>query len=420
MTHNRAALETLGDPALAELSRADDDAAFAELWRRHARAGTTAARQFTSIADPQDIVSEAYLRILRALQQGGGPHEAFRPYLYRTIRNIALDWRASSPSLSLDETHDLVSDQSIEITVLENAVTARAFEALPENWQAVLWYLEVEGMSPSEAAPLLGLSPNATSALAARAQEGFKRAWLQAHVNDRAVPAECQWTTARMGRYVRHSLSGRTRARFDQHLKDCDRCAVLVLEIGDLGGQLASVLLPITLGATAGSLLLAQLRDHAGAGVVSALAPMVAPSGTAIVSGAVAVALIASGAVLVIPPAENPAPSTASGELPPAHDAPSQPTDSTEASTSQPPAPPSDPDVPQSVVATPPAAVEPPTSPAPPAPPAPADAPLIDLSVSLLGGAVGIDAAIDLGPSTGLLVEVLPGLGLPGLGLLGR
>lgn len=410
-------LEDLGDPALADLSRANDDAAFAELWRRHIRAGTAAARQFAAIADPQDIVSESYLRILRAFQQGGGPREAFRPYLYRTIHNIALDWRSRHPSVSLEETADLIEPrQSLEISVLENTVTARAFEELPERWRAVLWYLEVEGMAPSDAAPFLGLSPNATSALAARAHEGFKKSWLQAHVNDRSVPTECRWTTERMGQYVRLSLTKRSRARFDRHLEDCDRCTLLLTEIGELDGQLASVLLPITLGATVGSVLLGQLRDHALGSLASTLVPAAASSTMTTLAGSAAVVvLVASGGLLLTAPAERPLPPTVTAE----ELQPSDPPPTTAAAAAEqpgpespPPAPPvapAEPEVDAVVADATPAAAP---LPAGPAPATPASAPLIELSVSV-PGVVDLGAVVDIGP-TGVLIEVLPGLPLLG------
>ena len=420
MTKKPVDLGMLGDAALAELARARDVDAFAELWRRHVGAGTTAARQFSGIADPQDIVSESYLRILRALQQGGGPHEAFRPYLYRTIRNIALDWRSRHPTLSLEETGDLVElGAPMDLAVLDNAVTSAAFEQLPERWQAVLWYLEVEGMSPAEAAPLLGLKPNATSALAARAQEGFKAAWLQAHVNDRSVPTECSWTTQRMGRYIRRSLSRRSRTRFDAHVADCDRCGLLLLEIENLGGHLASLLLPITLGATAGSLLLVQLRDQTAVAAAT-LAPAAAPAAAGVLSAAAVVVLIASGAVLNVDPLEQQAPSSAeAGELP-AGSTPTEPADGQPSSPLEPP--PGHPEPGESVDADPGTdATE--TTPAPnpdpdptpdPDPGTPEGTPLIDVSVSLLSGTVELDAGIDLDPETGLIVTLLPGVSLFG------
>src|SRR5436190_1737130 len=84
---------------------------------------------------------------------------------------------------------------------------SRACRSLPQRGQAVLWDLDVEGMAPAETSVLLGLTPNATSALAVRAREGLKNAWLQAHLNDKDVPEECRWTTERMGQYVRGTLT---------------------------------------------------------------------------------------------------------------------------------------------------------------------------------------------------------------------
>ena len=305
MTRNDTEEQNQGlpDEALLASTRTGDEAAFGELWKRHANAGAAAARQFSSIADVDDLVSEAYLRIFRVLQNGGGPRDAFRPYLYSTIRNIALDWRQKLPVVSLEvapELEDPAGDP--ETTVIERSVTARAFHTLPERWQAVLWYLEVEGMEPAETAPLLGLSPNATSALAVRAREGLRKAWLQAHVSEASVPAGCRWTTNRMGDYARGSLSRRGRERFERHLETCERCSQLLDEVDDLGGRLAGLLLPLSLGGTAGVGLLAQLSAHraqpVGQGVASVRVarPTVARTAVLVGAGILALATLATGA----------------------------------------------------------------------------------------------------------------------------
>ena len=263
------------DEELAERTRRGDAKAYAELWRRHSHAGQTAAQQFRSIADPEDIVAEGYLQILRALQRGGGPHEAFRPYLYRTVRNIALSWNRKKPEDPLELADDLESPgATLEDTVLEKTITVRAFRTLPERWQTVLWYTEVEGMEPREAAPYLGLTPNSAAALALRAREGLKKAWLQAHVAESRVPVECRWTTERMGDYVRGALSARAQERFDDHLNDCTRCSILVEEVDNVGSKLAVVLFPLVLGGSAGAALLAQLRNApASTSTASAVRP---------------------------------------------------------------------------------------------------------------------------------------------------
>lgn len=251
-------LSGLADSELARLARGGDDAAFGELWQRHAGAGLAAARQFATIADPDDLVSEAYLLILRALQRGGGPSESFRPYLYRTIRNVALGWVDKTMAVPLDaagELEDPAADP--ETATIRSTITVRAFRTLPERWQTVLWYTEVEGLEPADAAPLLGMTPNGVSALAYRAREGLKKAWLQAHVNTHRIPEQCRWTTERMGEYVRGGLSASARSRFDAHLETCTRCPILLEEIDELSGRLAVVLLPLALGGAAAAGLLA-------------------------------------------------------------------------------------------------------------------------------------------------------------------
>ena len=257
----------LGDEDLVERTRSGDVRAFGVLWERHARAGLTAAGRFRSLADPEDIVAEAYLRILRAVQRGGGPREAFRPYLYRTIRNVALKWKSDTTS-SLDDV-DEPADESPgpEELAIGSTTTVRAFRALPERWQTVLWYTEVEGMEPAQAAPFLGLTANSTAALAYRARDGLKKAWLQAHVSGIRVPPECRWTTERMGEYASGGLTPRARVRFDEHLKTCARCTILLEEIDQLSSRLAAFLFPLVLGGAAGSALLAQrLSSGGGAG----------------------------------------------------------------------------------------------------------------------------------------------------------
>ena len=260
-----------GDEELAERTRAGDTRAFAELWSRHAKAGLVAASQFRQIADPEDIVAEAYLQILRALQRGGGPHEAFRPYLYRTVRNVALGWIPKTTIVDIDDMRESLPSGApdLETSALEKTITVRAFRTLPERWQTILWYTEVEGMDPAEAAPHLGLSPNSAAALAYRAREGLKKAWLQAHVGDQRVPAECQWTTERMADYNRHALSPRARHRFEKHLETCTRCGIIVEEIDEVSGRLAAMLFPLVLGGTAAAALLAGKLTAGSAGAAT-------------------------------------------------------------------------------------------------------------------------------------------------------
>ncbi|HEU4849222.1 MAG TPA: sigma-70 family RNA polymerase sigma factor [Terrimesophilobacter sp.] len=252
----------VSDEDLILLAREGDRTAFGELWMRHARSGITVARRFTSNLDAEDLVAEAFARIYQRVLDGGGPDGAFRPYLYTTIRNLASRWGSERRDIQLEDIEDLRDDNLPEdpsMVALDAHLTARAFQSLPDRWQSVLWYTEVEGMAPQDVAPILGLTANGVAALAYRAREGLRTAWLQAHVSEAGTTADCRWVRSRLGGHARNALTDRERLRFDAHLEGCVKCGSVALEVDQVGSSIAVVMLPLLLGATAGGSLLASL-----------------------------------------------------------------------------------------------------------------------------------------------------------------
>ncbi len=273
MTETQAITER-GDEALVEETRAGSQRAFAELWRRHYQAGVRVAHQFTSL-DADDIVSEAFTRIYKTVRAGGGPTGAFRPYLYTCIRNIASTWGAASRDVSVDDFTEFEDPATLvdpAAVALDRTLTARAFRSLPERWQSVLWYTEVEGMDPHEVAPILGMSANGVAALSYRAREGLRKAWLQAHISDATAAGECKWALSKLGDHARHSLNARDDERLTFHLTTCARCAIVSEEVDEVGSRLATILMPLVLGGAAGGTLLASLNSG-GAAVAASIPP---------------------------------------------------------------------------------------------------------------------------------------------------
>ena len=284
---------TTSDTELIESARSGDTSAFAELWRRHYRSAARVARQFTSSIDADDLVSEAYARIFQRVLAGGGPTGAFRPYLYTTIRNLASSWGAASHDVQVDVIEEFEDERIPDDPgswALDRTLTAKAFRSLPDRWQTVLWYTEVEGMDPHEVAPLMGLTANGVAALSYRAREGLRTAWLQAHISNAGTSAECKWTMARLGDRARNGLTAREKDRVELHLLDCTKCAVISEEVEEVGSHLALVMVPLLLGGVAGGALLASLAHPA-----SALAADVIPALPAAVHTA------ATGGVLAAP-----------------------------------------------------------------------------------------------------------------------
>ncbi|MCW4457687.1 sigma-70 family RNA polymerase sigma factor [Microbacterium sp. MPKO10] len=289
----RARASDASDASLLERTRNGDEAAYAELWRRHSAAGMTVARSITSSLDHDDLVQEAFVRVFTAVRRGGGPKGAFRPYLFTTLRNTAAEWGRKRRETSLDtlETfEDPSTSEAATEAALDRGLTATAFRSLPTRWQEVLWYSEVEQMTPAEVGPLLGMKANSVAALAYRAREGLRQAWIQAHINAAAEGSDCRWTLERMGSYTRSALGKRDTVRFDNHLDECAKCTIVLAEAKAVGSRIALVLLPLTIGATGASAYLAWLQSGQTAAVMAMPVGVAAGVGGPTVAGAGAAA----------------------------------------------------------------------------------------------------------------------------------
>src|SRR6185369_8048115 len=227
------------DAELITAVRSGDTSAFGPLYDRHVGAARALARQLTR--DPNeadDLVSEAFAKVLSVVQAGGGPDVAFRAYLLTALRRGAYDRSRSGNRVQVAD--DLTPydpgvpfvDPALE--GLERSLVSRAYSSLPERWQTVLWHTEVEGLSPAQVAPILGLTANGVAALAYRAREGLRQAYLQQHLMG-PLEDSCRPYSDRLGAYARGGLSKRETAQVESHLEGCERCRALVLELTDDG-----------------------------------------------------------------------------------------------------------------------------------------------------------------------------------------
>jgi len=77
-------------PGGAEVGRS-----YQELYVEHAPAARGLALSMVPPDVADDIVAEAFARVLAAIRAGGGPDHAFRAYLLAAVRNLASDWMAA-------------------------------------------------------------------------------------------------------------------------------------------------------------------------------------------------------------------------------------------------------------------------------------------------------------------------------------
>ncbi|MFT4082054.1 MAG: sigma-70 family RNA polymerase sigma factor [Nocardioides sp.] len=259
-----------GDAELISAVRAGDLDAYGTIYARHVAAARRLARQLTSSGDADDLVSEAFAKVLVLLQKGGGPDLAFRAYLLTTVRRVHVDrLRAGarlSPTDDMTQYDPGVPFEDTAVAGFENQAAAKAFAQLPERWQQVLWHTEVEGQKPAEIAPLLGISPNSVSALAYRAREGLRQAFISMHSQD-AVDDACAATRANLGAYIRNGLSRRDSTKVEAHLRECRACTAIYLELTEVNSDLGALLAPLLLGG-AGVGYLAAAGAGAKAGIL--------------------------------------------------------------------------------------------------------------------------------------------------------
>jgi RNA polymerase sigma factor (sigma-70 family) len=266
-------ITALTDAELLDQARSGDESAFTELYLRHQPAAQRLAASYRRLGDPDDLVNTSFERVIGAIRNGAGPTDSFRAYLFVTLRRYAAELAATAPEASLDEVPEPIV-AAADAPALDNAdrtLITQAFESLPERWQAVLWHTAVEGRRPGELADSLGVSANAAAAMAYRAREKLRQAYLQAHLLAAPAPEHDPFRS-QLGGYVRGGLSARDTAAVEDHLDGCASCTALLAELEDVNSSLSRAVLPLFLLVGGGKLGGALLGAGAASGVAAGMA----------------------------------------------------------------------------------------------------------------------------------------------------
>ena len=154
----------------------------------------------------EDVFHEAFTKTITAIRNGRGPKDTLGPYLSCAVRTVASDWRTHSQrevpvSATILHQQADTNDGPRELpdpAAINLALTA--FQSLPLRWQTVLWYTEIDNQPPRRIAPLLGISPNAVSALLLRARKGLRAAYQSGAQEETRRPYRKEAHRARTGR----------------------------------------------------------------------------------------------------------------------------------------------------------------------------------------------------------------------------
>ncbi|MGW6443634.1 sigma-70 family RNA polymerase sigma factor [Lentzea sp. NPDC055074] len=284
--------------------REGDDSAYGELFSRHADAiRRFSLRHVREAAEADDLTAESFFRMLQAIRRGSGPTDHVRTYLLTVARRVAWEWSGRRRDVPVEDEElgrrvEPVSDNANSRA--EHNLITRAFSSLPERWRVVLWRVEVEGERPATVAPHFGLSPNAMSALARRAREGLRAAYLQAHLAADDGRSSCAAIRSKLGTYTAGGVQGVEERRIRAHLDTCSACTQLHTELNEVCATLrasAAYLVVPALGlAFAGKVLFTKAK----------LAVAAASVATVGLFGTMAAVFNGAPGVAVLQPDQNP------------------------------------------------------------------------------------------------------------------
>lgn len=177
------------DHALLRRAQTGEEAAFAELVRRHqARAWRVARNLVASDEDAQDLAQEAFVRVFKSLATFDFQH-GFTTWLYRIVTNLAIDHlrrrrpvTSTARSVEDEGEFDLVDENVAQpAAALESSELALEVQsclaALAPHFQSVLVLREIEGLACNEIAKIVGATHVTVRWRLHRGRKLFQEEW---------------------------------------------------------------------------------------------------------------------------------------------------------------------------------------------------------------------------------------------------
>jgi RNA polymerase sigma-70 factor (ECF subfamily) len=169
--------ETFGEVLAAAKTGAEW--AWAALYRSLAGQVTGYLRS-RGATDPEDVASEAFFSVARAIHSFEGDESAFRSWIFVIAHRRLIDERRALSRRPSEIEHESIGDPvggNVETEAVERLITddlLKAFEQLTDAQRDVLSLRIVAALSLDETARVVGRSLGATKALQRRALEAMR------------------------------------------------------------------------------------------------------------------------------------------------------------------------------------------------------------------------------------------------------
>ena len=213
----------------------------------------------------EEAVSATFEVLVVAVAEGDAPHTNAAGYLYTVAkRSLYAIWSARVTMGNVEQLEEEVAREDPDQLVhdLELSLTAKAFLALEEDEQRLLWAVVAEGKTQAALSAEYGVPPATLRKRVSRATHQFKERYLAAF-SAGSVPAGCEATFPLLSRRAFGSLSARQERLLDEHLLRCELCQHLLAELRDEARtirRLPAAITGIGVAGISGNLLAQSLR----------------------------------------------------------------------------------------------------------------------------------------------------------------
>jgi RNA polymerase sigma factor (sigma-70 family) len=238
---------TTPDGVLVQEAAAGSGVSYGALYDRYAEQVFNYTLRLTgSQEDAKDATQEAFVNVLRRLQDDDRPVLEFSSYLfaaarhesYALMRQRARTHPTDSPPVERGRIADVETDPERAALLRDSQEAVRAANAqLPPRHREVLALREVAGRSYAEIGKTIGISENAAAQLIFRARSKLRGALTAGAVASVvATSEECATAQALLSMVQDgEAVAEVDRIWLEEHLDECDSCKTsnrLLLEIG--------------------------------------------------------------------------------------------------------------------------------------------------------------------------------------------
>lgn len=234
-------MDETGDRELLERARAGDDQALEQLLQRHqAQVYRFGMKMCRDPEDAKDVLQDTLLAVARGVRDFRGA-SSLSTWLYTIARSFCIKKRRKS-IYAPEQEHSLDSDVPVEAARLadsaqspDEAIAGKQLEqaleqaigALDPIYREVLLLRDVEGLTASEVAEVLGVTSQAVKSRLHRARLAVRARvapLLGVPVEVPAAPGHCPDVLGLFSKYLEDEISADVCSEMERHLAGCSRC----------------------------------------------------------------------------------------------------------------------------------------------------------------------------------------------------